>query len=231
MNHARVAITDYCERVDDTFWAEPVNAITNLVFLLTAIAIIRVLRQHSEPFYQFWDLWLLTGLLSAVGVGSFLWHTYATAWAELADVVPIMLFLGLYLISFLVRITGLKPAWVLFWLILFLCANYFVHAVFSADLFNGSVFYLPALMSLAIMTIYCNKIALSCRNRLMFVTLIFSISLVFRTIDQHLCPAWPLGTHFIWHVLNGVVLYLGMGILFPGQQRAENQPIHNSIGH
>jgi hypothetical protein len=48
MNHIRVAITDYCERVDDTFWAEPVNAITNLVFLFVAMAI-----------------------------GSFLWRTYA----------------------------------------------------------------------------------------------------------------------------------------------------------
>jgi hypothetical protein len=37
---------------------------------------------------------------------------------------------------------------------------------------------------------------------------VFAISLAFRTADSALCPAFPLGIHFIWHVLNAVVLYL-----------------------
>ena len=27
-----------------------------------------------------------------------------------------------------------------------------------------------------------------------------------RTADLALCPAFPLGTHFAWHILNAVVL-------------------------
>jgi hypothetical protein len=42
---------------------------------------------------------------------------------------------------------------------------------------------------------------------------IFSLSLVLRTVDAAICPAFPLGTHFIWHLLNGLVLYLGMRLL------------------
>jgi hypothetical protein len=32
--------------------------------------------------------------------------------------------------------------------------------------------------------------------------------LVFRTIDRAVCSSVPIGTHFIWHLLNAVVLYV-----------------------
>jgi hypothetical protein len=35
---------------------------------------------------------------------------------------------------------------------------------------------------------------------------ILVISLVFRSADAALCPAFPLGTHFLWHILNAVML-------------------------
>jgi hypothetical protein len=35
---------------------------------------------------------------------------------------------------------------------------------------------------------------------------ILAVSLVFRSIDQAVCPGFPLGTHFLWHVLNAVML-------------------------
>jgi hypothetical protein len=34
------------------------------------------------------------------------------------------------------------------------------------------------------------------------------VSLVFRSIDMAVCDAMPLGTHFLWHSLNGLALYL-----------------------
>jgi hypothetical protein len=34
------------------------------------------------------------------------------------------------------------------------------------------------------------------------------MSLIFRSIDMAVCPELPLGTHFLWHLLNAVVLYL-----------------------
>jgi hypothetical protein len=27
-------------------------------------------------------------------------------------------------------------------------------------------------------------------------------------MDQAICAAWPLGAHFIWHVLNAAVLFI-----------------------
>ena len=35
---------------------------------------------------------------------------------------------------------------------------------------------------------------------------ILLLSLMFRTIDLPVCGAVPFGTHFMWHVLNGIML-------------------------
>ena len=35
---------------------------------------------------------------------------------------------------------------------------------------------------------------------------LFAISLTFRSLDGPLCNVFPLGTHFMWHILNGVLL-------------------------
>jgi len=40
------------------------------------------------------------------------------------------------------------------------------------------------------------------------VTVLFAVSLTLRQLDGPLCPAWPLGTHFGWHLCNAAVLYL-----------------------
>lgn len=36
----------------------------------------------------------------------------------------------------------------------------------------------------------------------------FAVPLALRTADLPLCAAAPVGTHFLWHVLNAVVLFL-----------------------
>jgi hypothetical protein len=37
---------------------------------------------------------------------------------------------------------------------------------------------------------------------------VFTVSLVFRTIDEALCQTFPVGTHFLWHLCNAAMLYL-----------------------
>ncbi len=58
----------YCERIDPSFWSEPVNAITNAAFLIAALYMWR--RSRSLPMAQ-----ALCVVLFAIGVGSFLFHT------------------------------------------------------------------------------------------------------------------------------------------------------------
>jgi hypothetical protein len=35
---------------------------------------------------------------------------------------------------------------------------------------------------------------------------ILVLSLAFRTLDLRVCAGFPLGTHFLWHLLNAVML-------------------------
>ncbi len=35
---------------------------------------------------------------------------------------------------------------------------------------------------------------------------ILIVSLTFRTLDRPLCDALPLGTHFLWHIVNATML-------------------------
>jgi hypothetical protein len=210
MSNASVAITHYCERTGEEFWAEPINALTNLAFILAAIGIAYALR-HSRPrsaLKSVWDIWLLAGLMVAIGIGSFLWHTLATPWTEWADVIPILLFINVFLLSFLVRMARLRPSGILFWFILFQVFNFGLQSFFPPDFLNGSIFYLPTWASLLLMALYCKAIQWPGANRLLAATLVFTVSLTLRTIDQLICSAWPMGTHFGWHLQNGLTLYL-----------------------
>ena len=110
----------YCERAGSADqWAEPLNALTNLAFLVAAVAVgWRLQRTPGLSWRNGWDLWLLTGLLAAIGIGSGLWHSFATSWG------------------------------------------------------------------------------------------LFAVSSAFRTLDAAVCSLVPLGTHFLWHLLNALVLFL-----------------------
>jgi len=78
---------------------------------------------------------------------------------------------------------------------------------------NGSVGYLPAFAAMlgigAILVIRKTGVA-----RYVFgAALVFAVSLSLRSIDRIACDSTnlfgaPIGTHFLWHVLNAVTLYL-----------------------
>lgn len=154
MDELRPSLT-YCERIDASFWAEPVNALTNLAFVIAAVVIANALVRDGQAVRKAWDLWLLAGLIAAIGVGSFLWHTLATPWSGLADVIPILLFINVYLVSFLARIV--KPeAWsVAAGFVAFQIFNMIVLQAIPPGALNGSLFYVPTWAALWLMVAYC----------------------------------------------------------------------------
>ena len=83
-------VDGYCERTDFSYWSEPINAATNLVFIIAALVLWR--RSTGVPMAR-----VLSVILFATGFGSFLFHTHATLWASVADVVPIGIFILTYL--------------------------------------------------------------------------------------------------------------------------------------
>lgn len=85
----------YCERVDPGLWSEPVNALTNVAFFLAAWATWNLARRAEAAVST--GSWLSVVLLVPIGIGSSVFHTFATTWARVFDVVPILLFQVSYL--------------------------------------------------------------------------------------------------------------------------------------
>jgi len=207
----------YCERTGPGLWGEPFNALTNLAFIVAAVMALRLWRrQPGLDVRNGWDLLVLIALLFAVGVGSTLWHTFATRWAMSADTIPILLFISVFLLSFLVRLAGLRWIGTIAFFALFQLVNREVKAQFPPDFLNGSIFYGPTWATLLIMTALLAMRRHPAARSFALASGVFTISLLFRTIDERVCDFFPIGTHFLWHVCNAVVLYLLLAALIRG---------------
>jgi hypothetical protein len=193
----------YCERTDPSFWAEPVNAISNAAFLIAAIAAFAHWRRAGTRDIP---VLLLILLVAVIGIGSFIFHTVATSSAELADTTPIALFIYAYLALALRRFLRLGWAVVAFTLGLFALVSYGEEANVPAGTLNGSHAYVPALVVLLLIGLALWRHETG--RLLIGAAAVFALSILFRSLDNALCSVLPLGTHFLWHGLNAVVLYL-----------------------
>ncbi len=202
----RESVLDYCERLDGRFWAEPLNAMSNASFLIAAAAAFALVRKRgqSDPPAMF-----LIATTACVGVGSFVFHTVATRGAMLLDVLPIAVFIYGYILLALRRFFSLGLVVSIVVTALFAAGNVLVSNVKAL---NGSLAYLPALTSLIVFSALLSR-RRDLRDRetargLGLSAALFVLSLTFRTIDRGICAAFPTGTHFIWHIINGCLLWL-----------------------
>lgn len=201
----RSYIDIYCERTGPEHWAEPVNALTNFAFIISGLLAIRLIRaRRGEAAFDIVP-WLFATLICVIGLGSWLFHTQAQHWAMLADIIPIALFILIYTWYALCRFVR-APAWV--------CAAAVV-AVLAVAMavppltgFRGGS-YAAALLAMLIIGGYLNFIRTHpAGGDLLSAAAVFLVSLTFRTIDEPVCQSFPLGTHFLWHLLNATVLFI-----------------------
>lgn len=194
----------YCERLQSGLWDEPINAISNLAFFISAWSIWRLSHCLSVRFYR---VKLLIYLMIAIGIGSSLFHTFATRWASLLDIIPIVMFQLFYLWVYTRRVMKLE-----YGMSVILMVGLLISSLVSMQLMilNGSLSYLPAFLYLLGLGIYHFREDKRGKILLLIGTGIFILALFFRTIDQAICATFPLGTHFIWHLLNGLMLYFVM---------------------
>lgn len=199
----------YCERTAPGFWDEPLNAATNAAFLLAAFCAFRLARREGVLMPETLALLLL---LCAIGIGSFLFHTAATALAQLADVLPILLFQIVFIFTYARRVMAWDPFGIAALLGLFFGLT-LLSGMVPPALLNGSAGYAPALAFLAGLGLWHCIAGRKAPYSLLWAAKLFAVSLVFRTVDMMLCPLLPWGLHFIWHMLNAGVLYLALRAL------------------
>ena len=194
------AIDAYCERMDAGFWAEPVNAVTNLAFIVAAIVMWR--RTSGLVLAR-----ALCVVLAAIGLGSFLFHTFAQVWAAIADVAPIVLFILLYLFAINLHAIGMRLRIAVLATLLFFPYAALLVPVFSLRPGLGSsAGYAPVPLLIILYAAYFRGRDPELARGLLLGALILCLSLAFRTVDLPFCTALPLGTHFMWHLLNGLML-------------------------
>ncbi len=193
-------IDAYCERLGPGIWAEPLNAITNLAFLIAAVVVwSSAKRAPLGP--------ALAIVLFLIGIGSGLFHTLANAWSAIADVIPILVFVLIYLFA-IVRDMMERPAWQA-WVAVIAFVPY---AALTAPLFariefiGSSASYMPIPLGLAILALVLWRQNPQTAKGMLVGVAILMVSLTFRMLDEPLCTTLPLGAHFMWHILNATML-------------------------
>lgn len=194
----------YCERLEPGLWAEPLNAITNLAFIIAGFFALKLAQDEKA---LDWRSSLLIILIFAMGIGSGLFHTFAMTWAMMADVMPILAFQIVFLSVYTTRVIGLHCKWGIVILGLFFATMY-ASMQLPRDWLNGSLEYAPALIFVTGLGLYHLKNVARERFTLLGAAIIFAVSLALRSIDNAVCETFPIGTHFLWHCNNAVVLYL-----------------------
>ncbi len=194
----------YCERIAPGLFAEPLNAISNLSFFVAAFFAYRLAHKYSV---LDWRSGILIFLLCLIGTGSSLFHSFATKATMVMDVVPILLYQMAFIGIYTRRIMALSWAKTLMLFVLFLISSALADRI-PSSVMNGSLSYAPAFVFLLGFGIWHHMHKEREGWVLIIAAAFFALSLTFRSIDMALCPHISIGTHYLWHMLNGIVLYL-----------------------
>jgi hypothetical protein len=197
-------IDAYCERSGAGLLAEPLNALSNAAFFIAALWAARAAgRRGVEPV-----IWLLIALVFVIGLGSLAFHTFANRWSALADVLPITLFIYGYLAFALRRFLALDWWKVAAGMAALFAVTFAAERIMPPGFLNGSGAYLPALVASILVSLELLRHGHPAQLNVSLASSVLLLSLIFRTADQVVCALVPIGTHFIWHMLNGLVLAL-----------------------
>jgi hypothetical protein len=203
----------YCERTEAHLLSEPLNLISNLAFIIAGALILRKLGRPASS-QRDSVARLLGWQIITVGLGSALFHSFATGWAQLCDIIPIGILILTYLWLFCRKLVDLTRLQSFLGLIVFLLVSVVMAWLSDPIKANGGQFYFGTWLTL---TCLCTYVA-GRQNLLQFkpmfmASVLFSFSILLRTIDLKFCEEWPFGTHLFWHLTNATVLYLVVNVL------------------
>jgi hypothetical protein len=197
-----------CERTTLDFWAEPLNALTNIACL---VALIICWREREKA--QSKDLGSLVYLvfIAALGITSFVMHTAPTRQMSTIDTILTGGYIVFALFGLLIRHLrfGVPVAFV--FVVVFL-----VLAPFASDLAGGfasrsTSFFIPVLFFFPICSAFMifraenfspaeREQQNACARLVMISSVTFILGLGARALDQPFCSRVPTGLHFLWHI-------------------------------
>jgi hypothetical protein len=129
---------EYCERVGYSLLAEPINAISNLSFIVAAWAAWRLAKRTGTLTT---GVKVLIALAGATAIGSMLWHTFANTLSLYLDVIPIVLFITGFLWLYVRNVMGKSVGFAALSLGAFFLSALLVRPI--GDAVHGAPSYLP----------------------------------------------------------------------------------------
>ena len=198
----------YCGRFDPGFLGEPLNAPSNIVFILMAALAFRTWKRAPA---RDWAILVLIVSGAAVGIGSFIFHTHPTRVTLQIDLIPVEIF-GLLYVGFAARrFFGARPIPTVVAVLAFFFLTLASNAVLPAGLWGGGVRHLPSLVALLLCGTWFATRGMSDGARrtgkmLWQAAGLLAAGLLFRSVDLSLCDAFPHGVHWVWHVFTGCTL-------------------------
>ncbi len=203
----------YCERLAPGLSDEPLNTASNLAFLAAAYALYRLPTDKKKAQR------LLATLCCLVAIGSSLFHLFANSITLLLDVTPILALQILILSQYNQHFFKLSKQHFTLLIISFLLLT----AAGSSfrDWLNGSAGYIPCLFIL--LALHQNiHLPHSAKKTVRLAGFALSMALIFRTIDLSVCHPIPIGTHFLWHCLSAISVFLSAKVAL------NNKPSHKA---
>ena len=200
-------IDAYCERTSDAFDAEPLNAATNIGMFLAAWMAARLQRRHPNR-----DaaglIAAMIGCIVAGGIGAFLFHTTATVWAVVLDMLPFLVFMLLVLWLTLTRFFGWASGRAAVGLLGFVAVMVAGGTLVPRGLLPGGTHYLlPLAVLFAVAVVLCLRRSPAGPSYLAAAA-VFAAAFAARELDGPLCGPLPVGTHFLWHLLAALLTYV-----------------------
>lgn len=198
-----------CERREpDELWAEPLNVISSVGFLVAAYLILKKCIGHPEiKKEKKWDIHILNFLVLAIGCSSVIFHMAPSHYTELLDIFFIVAFINIFFLSFMVRVAKLKIYQIVVAYLAFTGSTHMLVSQFP-NAMNDSIAYLSSVFTIIFIAFYLKKKRRAGSTDFKYAAIIGMISLTFRSIDNYVCDYIHIGTHFMWHFLNSVLIYL-----------------------
>ena len=190
----------YCERTSFDILSEPLNFFTNLCFIIFSVLLL-FNKSILDKKYAL--------LIFLIGVGSMLFHSIPNRLTGFLDVFFIISFIFYYIFTLYIKLNIKKYISAIISIAFIVIC--FVFGIISKNtLLGSSAFYLPIIFHILFLYLYFlkNKKIYMYHNLFLFILVLFSFSLLLRSVDLYLCNLFFIGTHFIWHILNALVLYL-----------------------
>lgn len=187
----------YCERLNSPSGFETLNVITNGAFLVTAYLGFKLLKgYHLEKS----ELKYLPIFIFLIGLGSTLYHSLPNLLTVSLDIAPII---GFTVISaYLVLKRIFFSRWLKSIIVVYLLIQ------IGLAFIPGPQRHVFSLMTAVVLFILVHQRIGKLAFGLLSVIFLYGLALVIGLSEPTICPYFPLGTHFIWHILVSITTYI-----------------------